>query len=211
VTSSARARTKRTAEDTRTLLIDTAIRLWAERGVEAVSLREIGSAAGQRNTGVINYYFGDRDGLMQAVVQRFAQLHPDFEANAARHLPPEGAATAHQVAVALVRPFALLLDDAADYAQLIGRFYADYGRLQNLTDLAEAKWFQAVEALAEQHLGLAPSSARWQFAITLTVHAIAAQARDRQDNPVRVTAEFVEELVGSVAAVLGGSGAARPS
>jgi AcrR family transcriptional regulator len=40
------------AEDTRTLLVDTAIALWAARGIDAVSLREIGQAAGQKNTGV---------------------------------------------------------------------------------------------------------------------------------------------------------------
>jgi AcrR family transcriptional regulator len=59
---------------TRERLLDAAEGLWAERGVEAVSLREIRLAAGQRNNSALQFHFGDRDGLLQALVQR--------------HLPP---------------------------------------------------------------------------------------------------------------------------
>jgi len=33
-----------------------------------VSLREIGEAAGQRNNAVAHYYFGDKEGLITAIV-----------------------------------------------------------------------------------------------------------------------------------------------
>ena len=54
-------------EATRALLIQTAERLFAERGIGAVSLREIGKAAGQRNNAAIHYHFGDIDGLVSAI------------------------------------------------------------------------------------------------------------------------------------------------
>src|SRR6516165_4482043 len=52
---------------TRERLIHTAERLFAERGINGVSLREIGQAAGQRNNGAIEYHFGSRENLLAAV------------------------------------------------------------------------------------------------------------------------------------------------
>src|SRR5262245_22442952 len=58
------------ARDGRTKLLDTAERLFAERGITGVSLREITEAAGQRNASVVQYHFGSRAGLVAAVLDR---------------------------------------------------------------------------------------------------------------------------------------------
>jgi AcrR family transcriptional regulator len=58
--------------DTRTHLLDTAERLFQENGVEAVSLRTIVREAGQRNQSALQYHFGDRNGLMRALLDRRA-------------------------------------------------------------------------------------------------------------------------------------------
>src|SRR5439155_5960126 len=50
-------------------MILAAERLFAERGIGAVSLREIGSAAGQRNNGAAQYHFGTKRGLVDAIVE----------------------------------------------------------------------------------------------------------------------------------------------
>jgi AcrR family transcriptional regulator len=55
---------------TRRIIIDTAERLLAERGVDGVSLREINVAAGQRNSSALQYHFGDRAGLLRAIADR---------------------------------------------------------------------------------------------------------------------------------------------
>jgi AcrR family transcriptional regulator len=55
--------------NTRLQLIETAERLIAERGVHGVSLREIGAAAGQRNTGAVRYHFGTKEQLVNAVFE----------------------------------------------------------------------------------------------------------------------------------------------
>jgi AcrR family transcriptional regulator len=52
----------------RSALIATAERLFAERGLEGVSLRDVSAAAGQRNHSAAQYHFGGRDGLIAAVV-----------------------------------------------------------------------------------------------------------------------------------------------
>lgn len=56
--------------ETRTRLLDAAERLFAARGIHATSAREIVSAAGQRNESAIQYHFGGRDGLIDALHAR---------------------------------------------------------------------------------------------------------------------------------------------
>ena len=58
------------SQATRARLIRTAEQLFAERGVDAVSLNEISRIAGQRHSNVCQYHFGDRDGLIQAIIDK---------------------------------------------------------------------------------------------------------------------------------------------
>lgn len=50
-------------------LLTAAERLFAERGAD-VSLRDIAIAGGQRNNSAVHYHFGDRRGLIDAIVRR---------------------------------------------------------------------------------------------------------------------------------------------
>jgi AcrR family transcriptional regulator len=60
---------------TREAMIRAAERLFAERGINAVSLREVAAAAGQRNNSAVRYHFGSRDGLVDAVFEyRMARI-----------------------------------------------------------------------------------------------------------------------------------------
>ncbi|MAK81727.1 MAG: hypothetical protein CMJ17_07595 [Phenylobacterium sp.] len=60
----------RSVSGTRDRLLDAAERLFAEKGLRGTSLREIVAAAGQRNESAIQYHFGDREGLVDALVAR---------------------------------------------------------------------------------------------------------------------------------------------
>jgi AcrR family transcriptional regulator len=51
----------------RTALIEAAERLVAERGIHAVSVREVVLAAEQRNNSAVTYHFGSRQGMLDAV------------------------------------------------------------------------------------------------------------------------------------------------
>jgi len=57
---------------TRERLLDTAQRLFAERGFSQVTLRELTAAAGT-NLASVNYYFGSRDELLHALMRRAAR------------------------------------------------------------------------------------------------------------------------------------------
>ncbi|MFJ5213026.1 TetR/AcrR family transcriptional regulator [Streptomyces nigra] len=57
---------------TRELLLTAAERLFAERGVHAVSNRQVGEAAGQGNNTAVGYHFGTKTDLVRAIVRRHA-------------------------------------------------------------------------------------------------------------------------------------------
>ena len=54
---------------TRALLRTTAERLYALHGIDAVSSRQISKAAGQRNNYAVGHHFGDRTGLISAILR----------------------------------------------------------------------------------------------------------------------------------------------
>jgi len=54
----------------------TAERLLAERGLDGVSLRQIGAEAGNANNSAVQYHFGSKDELIQAIFEyRLPHLH----------------------------------------------------------------------------------------------------------------------------------------
>jgi AcrR family transcriptional regulator len=53
----------------RAALVVAAEQLFAQRGIEGVSLRDVSAAAGQRNHNAAQYHFGDRLGLVTAVYE----------------------------------------------------------------------------------------------------------------------------------------------
>lgn len=55
-----------------------AVRLFAEHGIDAVSVRDITQAAGQRNHASIGYHFGSKDELVRAVIVHGARLIDDL-------------------------------------------------------------------------------------------------------------------------------------
>jgi AcrR family transcriptional regulator len=66
--------------DATTSLIAAAEELFARRGIDGVSLREINRLSGQRNTTSLQYHFGDRQGLLRAIMFKHSQ-----EIDAVRH------------------------------------------------------------------------------------------------------------------------------
>jgi AcrR family transcriptional regulator len=56
--------------DTRLALMRAAEQLFAQQGVDRVSLREIAVAAGQRNVSAATYHFGSKRELIEAILER---------------------------------------------------------------------------------------------------------------------------------------------
>lgn len=70
-------------ESTRTALIEKAESMFAEFGIEGVSLRQIGTAIGSANTNVVAYHFGSKEALVEAI---FLHRLPALEARRAELL-----------------------------------------------------------------------------------------------------------------------------
>jgi AcrR family transcriptional regulator len=76
------AQTPPSADPTRERLKTAAQRLFAERGIDGVSVRDIVAAAGARNGASIHYHFGAKEALVQELVLEGAQ-RIDLRRNAA--------------------------------------------------------------------------------------------------------------------------------
>jgi hypothetical protein len=106
-----------TAEPTRARIISAAEALFAQRGIDGVSLREITRVAGTKNTVALQYIL--RKHLPEVAARRNALLD---------QVEPAGSADLRALAAALVHPLAAKLDDADGglaflqiYAELVNR------------------------------------------------------------------------------------------
>jgi AcrR family transcriptional regulator len=55
--------------DIRERLLLVAIKLFSEKGVEAVSMRAINTAAGTKNKSAVHYHFGNKSGILKAIFE----------------------------------------------------------------------------------------------------------------------------------------------
>jgi len=61
------------SKNTRRQLVLAAMRLMAEKGIGSVSLRSVNAAAGARNASAAHYHFGNKLGLIKAIVETLEQ------------------------------------------------------------------------------------------------------------------------------------------
>ena len=101
-------------EQARIAILDAAERLIAERGMQ-VPLRDIAIAAGQRNNSAVNYYFRNRQELVDAVVRR--RLEPMERERAEMLTVLPGDADAAALLRALVIPMTTV--DSDYYARFL--------------------------------------------------------------------------------------------
>ncbi|MBX3284972.1 MAG: TetR/AcrR family transcriptional regulator [Actinobacteria bacterium] len=110
-TSTSAGRSSTDTPTTRERLLEAGERLFADRGIDAVSLAELTQAAGLHNTGAVHYHFGGREQLLDAVVQ----VHRDALDRRRAELLDEAERSGRIEPAALVRclvaPMAELLDD----------------------------------------------------------------------------------------------------
>lgn len=158
-------------------LIAAAEVLFAEKGIDAVSLREITLAAGVRNSTALQYHFGDRQGLLLAVLRKH---HGDIEAR--RHaLLDEYESVGHDdlrtLVAAYVRPLAAQLaepDGGRAYLRIMAQ-------LVNGPDPA---------VLGASSQNPRDSTNRWRRAVEPHLPEVAVKRLHRRFTAIRVT--FIE-------------------
>lgn len=185
-------------------ILDAAERLMAERGVHAVSLREINVAAEQRNASSVQYHFGNRDGLVAAVIGRHMQ-RIDAERNALLDaLEARGRVTPHDVVGTLVLPLvtALATPSGRSYLRIVDELLElptsagwDAG-LRGLNRSLD----RAARLLARPLRALPPPlrEARRALCTTFLLRALASRARALDDTDARPSlddADFAANLI----------------
>lgn len=113
------------SRDPKSAMIEIAERLIGERGLDVVSMRDVATAAGQRNNSAVQYHFGSRDGLiLQVLRRRLVQLDADRRERLVR-IDEEGLGADQATLVwVLFEPIVDLLrsqPDARHYARFLQR------------------------------------------------------------------------------------------
>ncbi len=192
-------------DDTRSRLVAAAEQLFAARGIDGVSLREITRASGARNAVAVQYHFADREGVLEAIhakhrgameARRHAMLD-QLEQQRSRDL------RAH--AAALVEPWALALGDpdgGLAYLQILAEVMnrprepgPDDGERRPSPDSIQ-RWRASVGPL------LAPDALRLHRRFAAIRLATTELGRRAASGPHTDDRLFVSQLVDLVAAVL---------
>lgn len=190
--------------DTRDRLIAAAEELFAANGIEAVSLREVVRASGARNTTALQYHFGDRTGLVRAVLEKH---HLDVDTRRDAMLDAyeaEGEPDVWALARALVQPLAAKLadpDGGIAYLQILAELM---NRPQPALDAAmfddpEDSMFRWRELVAPL---LSDDALRLHRRFVVLRFAVVELARRADTAPHTDDRLFVSHLVDLVAALL---------
>jgi len=116
--------------DVKTRILDTATKLFAERGLLGVSLREIMSTA-DVNVASAHYYFGSKEKLYEACVLRFFVQVDTGRRNGLKRIMTTGDLSTEeclrQILLAYIEPHYKLLTDknGANYVRMLARFLAE--------------------------------------------------------------------------------------
>jgi AcrR family transcriptional regulator len=107
-------------------LVVHAERLFAEQGIDGVSLRQVVSASGQRNPAAVQYHFGNKEGLIRAILQ---ERVPAFNRRRTEMLDSldttQGTPDVRQILAAVAVPLLELGPSSGYYVRFLARLTQD--------------------------------------------------------------------------------------
>ncbi|ODS70111.1 MAG: hypothetical protein ABS43_24005 [Bordetella sp. SCN 67-23] len=195
---------------TRSRIVLAALRIFATRGFEAASLREITSAA-QVNIAAIHYHFGSKDALVQEVLRVVSEPINRMRREALARVPAQREPTLEEVVEALIAPPVRLSFDATGEWRLLIRLLIQARALPRAS--TNAAIFEQYDALASDFvdalMGAQPALGReeayWRYAFAIgammyivsdadetyhRLHRISGGLCDT-DDPERIVAQLV--------------------
>ncbi|MET8450226.1 TetR/AcrR family transcriptional regulator [Streptomyces sp. NPDC005209] len=193
----------RAPRDTRGKLIRAAEQLFAAKGIDGVSLSEIKRAAGQRNAMALQYHFGDRAGLLRAILDKHLPAVDARREVLLQQYEDSGTADLRSLAAALVLPAAAKLadpDGGREFLQIVAELL---NRPEPLVEVVVTKgssifaWRRLVEPLLATE---STTVLHTRFTAMRFCHAelaARAAARPRRDDRL-----FTSRLVDLVTALL---------
>jgi AcrR family transcriptional regulator len=144
--------------DTRRELILAAESLFAERGIEGVSLREINLAAKQRNTSAAHYHFGSKDALVDAIFEfRRAEIGKRRDEMLDAFESGERVIDPRSLAEALISPLAKEVargPESGRYLEFLAHLFltspSQVGNILRKHEAAETRWIEFAQRAMPQ-------------------------------------------------------------
>ncbi len=202
-------------ETTRLVLLRTAERMFAERGVDNVSLRELAAAAGQHNHSAVVYHFGSKRDLIEEMLHRHSGPIDASFAPSIERLRDRGEESLDALVRLLVKPLVDKLDDddgGVNYLLICAELVSS--RTFPLTGLKAANGPGAAELTQRlfAHIGDAPPMlipVRMITTVAVLFGSIAAYHRVCAAGLFIPRADFYEDLVTTMKSVFDPSGRSR--
>jgi len=200
---------------TRQKIITTAERLFAERGVDAVSLNEITREAGQKNKSALSYHFGNKSSLLLAIIERHEAAILDQRNAYLDDLESRKAMSIDSVVRAFVYPLAAKLDDPDGgkyYLSILAQLSSCPGMQLYRLRPDYIKRDERVMALFRRLTPDMPEELRLPRVLqisSLLFHGLSylASIIDKRKNSRRLCQVFTDNLVDAIVAII----AAEPS
>ncbi|MFT5236333.1 MAG: AcrR family transcriptional regulator [Shewanella sp.] len=159
--------------DTKTRILDSAEKLFAERGFSETSLRLITSKA-EVNLASVNYHFGSKKELIRAVLARYLDVFmPVASAEIVKLQNSDKTASLNDIFSALVEPLLdlnqLRTEGTRTFLQLLGRGYIEsQGHLRWFITTHYGEHLSLfVKAVAESAPHIPPAEMFWRLHFTL--------------------------------------------
>jgi len=192
----------RSPEPARQALIAAAERLFAANGVDAVPVSDVAQAAGQRNNSAVQYHFGDKQGLLRAVVEKHQARIDEQRIELLERL--EEPVTLRDGVEVLVQPLASLLDDAAGcrYLKIQAQIVSSHDITKGWTGRRGGRRMIALLGELTGDLNSAKDPHRNALVITLLFHGLADFARRFPRASATERKKFTEALTACIAAVI---------
>ena len=133
----------------RNRLLDAAEKLFAERGIDAVSLNSIARFANQLNGSVMQYHFGSKTGLIEAILERrMGELNRRRNELIANIDISDRMHALRQVAEAMVLPFAehLFIEGGSTYLRFTAQ--VNFNTDKSVFEMARGKNDSAVRKIS---------------------------------------------------------------
>jgi AcrR family transcriptional regulator len=191
---------------TKARILREAERLFARRGLYQVTVREITLAAEQRNVSALNYHFGSREGLLDAILAR----HGDPTDVARGELLAEAGhdGDTRDLVAALVVPYAAQLGtpDGRDYLRIVAQLSARFSTWRDPNPGTGPYLREILDILEQRPQGLPPAVRRERVVALIMLMTVAmaerARATESRRTPELDEATFTTNLTDVLVGVL---------
>jgi AcrR family transcriptional regulator len=183
--------------------------MFAEFGIAAVPLRDIGSAAGQKNNVAVQYHFGDRENLVREIAAYRARASEAMRSELLAGLLASGRAPqVRDVVSAFIASLTCHLEPGNHYLAFLSRYSAERGHYASLDGIvgsagSTVPTFVAMMRRLMPDLSRAVVEERWMVMMTSAVTTLARyQEASRTGSLPRALPELIEDLVSFFTAAL---------